>query len=144
MTQARAPRRGRGRPTVFEEPTRVAYLALVREGARLGEAAQQLGIDRAVPARYAKTDREFAAALAEARVVGAGVRREGVPHSEYRYNVLECRCPKCTRAAAVGRAGRRAAEDPPEDDTPGVVCPIRHDEAGVGESVPSFLLARAS
>lgn len=145
MTHTPAPRRVRGRPTVFGEAIRAVYLDVVRHGMRLGEAAEHVGVNRAVPTRHARADREFAAALVEARVVGAKVRREGVPHGEYRYNVLGCRCPKCTRAAAVGRAGRRATDDPPEEDgTSGVVHPIGRGGAGVGESLPSFLLARAS
>ncbi|MFG2676957.1 hypothetical protein [Streptomyces sp. NPDC048445] len=138
------PRRGRGRPTVFDEPVRTQYLDLIRHGARLGDAATQLGINRVVPARYSKTDREFAAALAEARKLGAKVRREDLPHDEYRYNILKCRCPKCTRAAARGRADRRTAEDPPGGQAPADVHPIRLEGPGVGESLPSFLLARAS
>ncbi|MBD3550923.1 hypothetical protein [Streptomyces sp. SP18CM02] len=142
--------RGRGRPTVFGPDDRVAYLDLLRHGARLGEAAEQLGVSRAAPTRYARTDPEFAAAVEEAREVGAKVRREGIPHGEYRYNVLGCRCPVCTRAATVARAGRRAdaatdtaaAESPAE--TAGDVHPIRLGGAEVGESSTSFLLARAS
>lgn len=141
-------RRGRGRPTVFEPPTRAAYLDLLRQGVRLGDAAERLGISRVVPARYARTDREFAAAVDEARAVGAKVRRENVPHDEYRYNVLKCRCPVCTRAATVARAGRRADAAATDDETPaetaGDVHPIRLEAAVVGESSTSFLLARAS
>ncbi|MDX3343474.1 hypothetical protein PV409_36555 [Streptomyces sp. ME02-6979.5a] len=144
-------RRGRGRPTVFEPPTQAAYLELLRQGVRLGDAADQLGISRATPTRYARTDREFAAAVEEARAVGAKVRRENVPHGEYRYNVLACRCVVCTRAATVARAGRRAdaatdtatADESPAD-TVGDVHPIRLEGAVVGESSTSFLLARAS
>lgn len=141
--------RGRGRPTVFEPATQTAYLDLLRHGARLGEAADHLGISRATPARYARTDPGFAAAVDEARAVGAKVRREGVPHGEYRYNVLGCRCPVCTRAATVARAGRRtdaaATTDPDESPaTAGDVYPIRLEAAVVGESSTSFLLARAS
>ncbi|WP_228994333.1 hypothetical protein [Streptomyces sp. DH8] len=142
--------RGRGRPTVFEAPTQTAYLDLLRQGVRLGDAAERLGISRAVPTRYARTDREFAAAVDEARAVGAKVRRENVPHDEYRYNVLKCRCPVCTRAATVARAGRRAdaATDTAADESPaetaGDVHPIRLTGAVVGESSTSFLLARAS
>ncbi|MFD8469023.1 hypothetical protein ACFV10_28445 [Streptomyces cyaneofuscatus] len=142
-------RRGRGRPTVFEPATRTAYLDLLRHGARLGEAADQLGISRATPARLQKTDPGFAAAVEEARAVGAKVRREGVPHGEYRYNVLECRCPVCTRAATQARTGRRTEANPATDaeESPaaaGDVHPIRLGGAAVGESSTSFLLARAS
>ncbi|MFJ1782478.1 hypothetical protein ACIOKA_37865 [Streptomyces anulatus] len=139
--------RGRGRPTVFEPDTQAAYLDLLRHGARLGDAADQLGISRATPARYARTNPEFAAAVDEARTVGAKVRLEDVPHNEYRYNVLKCRCPDCTRAAAVGRAGRRAdaaTDEPPAEGTAGDVHPIRLEGPVVGESLTSFLLARAS
>ncbi|MFF4338166.1 hypothetical protein [[Kitasatospora] papulosa] len=143
MTQppSRQPSRGRGQPTVFDEPMRAAYLELVRHGMHLGDAATQLGINRVTPRRQTRIDREFAAALKEARVVGQKVRQEGVPHDEYRYNILKCRCLRCTRAAAAGRANRRATEDPPPGEDGGQVHPIR---AVVAESVPSFLLARAS
>ncbi|MFF2864597.1 hypothetical protein ACFVSX_32535 [Streptomyces rubiginosohelvolus] len=141
--------RGRGRPTVFEPPTQAAYLDLLRQGVRLGDAADQLGISRATPTRHARTDPEFAAAVEEAKTLGAKVRREGVPHGEYRYNVLACRCPVCTRAATVARAGRRAdaAADIPDEspaNTAGDVHPIRLEAAVVGESSTSFLLAKAS
>ncbi|WP_327335159.1 hypothetical protein [Streptomyces anulatus] len=145
-----APRRGRGRPTVFEPPTRDNYLDAVRHGMNLGDAATHVGISRVVPTRYARTDREFAAALEKARAVGAKARRENVPHDEYRYNVLKCRCLDCTRAATTARAARRAdaALAPTADESPaetaGDVHPIRLDRAEVGESLTSFLLARAS
>lgn len=129
---------------MFEEPTRTRYLDLLRDGARLGEAADVLGISRAVPARYAKTDRAFAAAATVAREEGAKRRRKDVPHDEYRYNVLKCRCPKCTRAATKGRAERRAEAGPSGDDGAADVRPIRVEGPGVGESSHSFLLARAS
>lgn len=137
----------RGHPIMFEPAAQAAYLDLLRHGARLGEAADQLGISRATPARYRRTDREFAAAVDEARAVGAKVRLEDVPHDEYRYNVLKCRCETCTRAATTGRAGRRAdtaTEEAPAEDTAGEVHPIRLEGAEVGESLTSFLLARAS
>ncbi|MFE3381683.1 hypothetical protein [Streptomyces anulatus] len=144
-------RRGRGRPTVFEAPARTAYLDLLRHGVRLGDAAERLGISRVVPARYARTDRKFAAAVEEARAVGAKVRRENVPHGEYRYNVLGCRCTDCTRAATAARASRRtdaATDTTTADESPvataGDVHPIRVERAEVGESLTSFLLARAS
>ncbi|MFJ9988600.1 hypothetical protein ACIQUD_32085 [Streptomyces globisporus] len=144
-------RRGRGRPTVFEAPTQAAYLELLRQGVRLGDAADLMGISRVTPARYARTDREFAAAVDEARAVGAKARREGVPHGEYRYNVLGCRCPVCTRAATTARAGRRAeatteatAANESPASTAGDIHPIRLEQPVVGESSTSFLLARAS
>jgi len=137
----REPSRGRGRPTVFDEPVRTAYLDLIRHGMRLGDAAAHLNIARTVPARHTKTDREFAAALQDARTVGAKVRVEDLPHDEYRYNILKCRCPTCRAAATTGRAARRHTEAPPGEDDGAQVHPIR---VPVGESLPSFLLARAS
>ena len=130
-----------GRPLVFEEPLRTAYLDLIRHGTTLGDAATQLGISIATPTRHTRIDREFAAAFKEARETGRKVRQEGIPHDEYRYNILGCRCPKCRRAATEGRAARRATEDPPPGETGGQVTPIR---AVVAESLPPFLLARAS
>lgn len=142
----RAPSRGRGMPTVLDDTTVTAYLSLVRHGMRLGDAAQQLRIGRSSVTRRTRVDRTFATALDEAREVGKKVREEGLPHDEYRYNILKCRCPTCTRAATVGRANRRAAaEDPPGAGVPetggGQVHAFR---APAGESLPSFLLARAS
>ncbi|MEU1327153.1 hypothetical protein [Streptomyces microflavus] len=142
-----APRRGRGRPTVFDTPTQAAYLQAVRSGMRLGDAATHIGVNRVVPARYARADREFGVLLDEAKALGAKVRVENLPHDEYRYNVLKCRCEVCTRAARVGRAGRRTdttADEPPGAEVAGAVHPIRAEAAGVGESSTSFLLARAS
>ncbi|MFD4795921.1 hypothetical protein ACWFRT_13460 [Streptomyces anulatus] len=139
--------RGRGRPTMFEPAAQAAYIDLLRHGARLGEAADQLGISRTTPTRHARTDPEFAAAVKDARAAGAKVRREGVPHDEYRYNVLGCRCPDCGLAARLGRTARRTeattADEPPAA-TAGDVRPIRLERAEVGESLTSFLLARAS
>ncbi|WP_098007815.1 hypothetical protein [Streptomyces sp. sk226] len=140
--------RGRGRPAVFGPAAQAAYLDLLRHGARLGDAAEELGISRAVPTRCARTDPEFAAAVEEAKAVGAKVRREGVPHGEYRYNVLGCRCVVCTCAATKARAGRRTDTTAAPGDAPpgtaGGVHPIRVERAEVGESSTSFLLARAS
>ncbi|ACX71099.1 excinuclease ATPase subunit A [Streptomyces phage ZL12] len=137
---------------MFGPAVQAAYLDLLRHGVRLGDAAEHLGISRAAPARYARTDPEFATAVEEAKTVGAKVRREGVPHGEYRYNVLGCRCTVCTQAATVARADRRAdaaSDDTTEADqspasTAGDVHPIRLETAVVGESSTSFLLARAS
>ncbi|MEU8101707.1 hypothetical protein [Streptomyces rubiginosohelvolus] len=143
--------RGRGRPTVFDPDTQTAYLDLLRHGARLGDAADHLGISRATPNRARKTNPAFAAAMGEALEVGAKVRREGVPHGEYRYNMLKCRCDVCTRDATVARTARRAdattdttAADEPPAETAGDIHPIRLERAAVGESSTSFLLARAS
>ncbi|MEU0624944.1 hypothetical protein ABZ329_29305 [Streptomyces rubiginosohelvolus] len=132
---------------MFEPPTQAAYLDLLRQGVRLGDAADRLDISRATPTRYARTDPGFAAAVDEARAVGAKARREGVPHGEYRYNVLKCRCTVCTRDATVARAGRRADTAATDDESPataGGVHPIRLEQAALGESSTSFLLAKAS
>lgn len=146
MTATRG--RGRGRPTVFGPAVQAAYLDLLRHGVRLGDAAEHLGISRAAPARYARTDPEFAAVVEEAKTVGAKVRREGVPHGEYRYNVLGCRCPVCALAARVGRTTRRTntaeTDEAPPASTARGVHPIRLGGVEVGESSTSFLLARAS
>ncbi|WP_329047001.1 hypothetical protein [Streptomyces sp. NBC_01422] len=143
MTQPRTrrePTRRYGRPTVLTPATQAAYLDLLRHGLRLGEAAEVLGINRAVPTRHSKVDKKFAAAVTKAREVGKAVREAGIPHDEYRYNILKCRCPQCTTAATEGRAERRAVESPPGADE-AQVHPIRPP---VGESLTSFLLARAS
>lgn len=143
MTAPRTRRDGsrrQGRPTVLTSSTQAAYLDLLRHGLRLGEAAEVLGISRTVPTRHSKVDKKFAAAVTKAREAGKAVREAGIPHDEYRYNILKCRCPQCTTAAAVGRAERRKVESPP-DANEAEVHVIRGPAV---ESVPSFLLARAS
>jgi hypothetical protein len=109
--------RGRGRPArgpVFDEAAKQQLLTLLADGARLGEAAAAVGIHRNLPGHHARTDKAFARQLEEALARGKTARAERVPHGEYRYNVLGCRCKEiCTPAASAARSGRRhtAAEE---------------------------------
>ncbi|MEV6165782.1 hypothetical protein AB0L71_28485 [Streptomyces sp. NPDC052052] len=114
MTNTR-PTRGRGRPTVFDTALRTLYLDAVRSGMYLGAAADHIGIHRNIPARAARTDSEFGQALTDAKAEGRKARVEDLAHGEARYNNYACRCRKCTRAAAKGRAGRRAETQPEEE-----------------------------
>lgn len=130
-----------GRPPLFDDTMREQYLAAVTSGMRLGPAAASVGISPDIPARHARTDREFGRALTAAKTLGKKTRQEDIPHGEYRYNCHKCRCPICTRAATRARHGRRAADQPDEpQDGAADVLNIRP----AAESSPSFLLARAS
>lgn len=139
-----APRPGRGRPVVFDEPARAAYLAAVTNGARLQDAAATVGISINLARRHARTDPQFATALKEARTLGRKAHAENVPHGEYRYINHKCRCTRCKRASAVARAGRREAtrQDDPQPaagESPVVVAMVAGGQTGV-----TFPLARAS
>ncbi|MFI6653262.1 hypothetical protein ACIBI8_37440 [Streptomyces sp. NPDC050529] len=132
-----------GRP-LFDDTARERYLAHVAAGLTLAEAAAATPIHHNVPPRHARTDPAFGRALADARAAGKKARQEGVPHGEYRYNCLQCRCDVCCTAARTGRASRRAAAEHAEGEgqstPPGQVHEIRPEP----KSLPSFLLARAS
>ncbi|MFW3477384.1 hypothetical protein [Streptomyces microflavus] len=99
-------------------PTQAAYLQAVRQDAPR-EAATHIGVNRIVPARYARADREFGVLLDEAKAVGAKVREEGIPHDEYRYNILGCRCTDCGLAARIGRTERRTDTKTGKEENPG-------------------------
>lgn len=108
--------RGRGRPIVdvFDAPTRARYLEAVTAGARLGEAAQAVGVHRNLPSLHARRDLDFARALEEAIVRGKEAR--GIRHGEVAYNEGRCRCTEiCTPAATAARARRRAAQRQADD-----------------------------
>lgn len=106
---------GRGRPTAaFDANTRACYLEAVAAGARLGEAAQAVGVHRNLPAYHARHDLDFARALEEAIVRGKEAR--GVRHGEVAYNEGRCRCTEiCTPAATAARARRRARQSKKDD-----------------------------
>lgn len=127
------PPRGRGRPALFNDTARAKYLAARRTGATQATAAASAGTtDRVV--RYArKTDPDFRERDDQAAAAGRLAR---VPHDEYRYNHLKCRCPVCCKAAAVGRTGRR---DRARKNAP--IVPIVPPDQG---SPQVFPLARAS
>lgn len=126
----------------FDEAARARYLAHVATGATLAQAAAATPIHPNVPARHARTDAAFGQALADARAVGKKARREGVPHGEYRYNCLQCRCGVCCAAARKGRAGRRAADVETEGTDGGAVVPPGQVRAlRPGADCPSSLIA---
>lgn len=104
--------RGRGRPPVFEESARARFLTALEAGAAIAQAAKLAGVTRNVPARHARTDPAFAAALARARARGRAARAETTPHGESRYVHYGCRCGVCRKDASARRAGRRAATGP--------------------------------
>lgn len=139
-----ATRPGRGRPIVFDDGVRAAYLAAVTNGARLQEAATTVGISINLARRHARQDPQFATALKEARTLGKKAHAENLPHDESRYINHKCRCTTCKRASAVARAGRRAEarQDDPQpapDQGPVVVAMVAGGQTGV-----TFPLARAS
>ncbi|MDK0525041.1 hypothetical protein [Streptomyces sp. ML-6] len=129
---------------LFDAPKRQQYLDAVTAGMTLADAAATAGIHPNVPPRHARTDPDFGRALTDAKAAGKKARRENVPHGEYRYNCLQCRCDVCCTAATKGRAGRRAAAPPgpavEEPEAQGQVHEIRAEP----KSFSSFLLARAS
>ncbi|THA29152.1 hypothetical protein E6R18_24895 [Streptomyces sp. A1277] len=127
---------------VFDDAARARYLAHVAAGHTLAQAATATPIHPNVPARHARTDPAFGQALADARAVGKKARREGVPHGEYRYNCLQCRCGVCRAAARKGRAGRRAVEaDADGADGGAVVPPGQVRELRAGPEFPSSPIA---
>lgn len=139
--------RGRGRPaggTAFDTETRQRFLDKVAAGARLGKAAAAVGIHRNLPSYHARTDQDFARRLEDAVARGKAAREDKVPHGEYRYNVLGCRCKEiCTPAASAARTGRRHAtlaeteqEPGPAELTPVPALPPATDP----KSPTSFLL----
>ena len=144
MTAAGGTGRGRGRPAAgcgFTAEAQAALLAALAAGAKLAEAAAKAGVSRNVPAQHAKTNRAFAAALADAKARGRAVRAETMPHGEARYNHAKCRCTVCRAKATAARTARRAAAaDTAQEET---AKPIPLPTA-TGESPHSFLLARAS
>ncbi|MFF6844686.1 hypothetical protein ACFY8X_38850 [Streptomyces tanashiensis] len=141
--------RGRGRPAggpLFDEATRQQFLDQVAAGAQLGEAAAAVGIHRNLPGYHARTDGVFARRLEEALARGKAARADKVPHGEYRYNVLGCRCKEiCTPAASAARAGRRRAADADATREPDSPAPVRTvPKAPEPESPTSFLLRSRS
>ncbi|MFF6903480.1 PDDEXK family nuclease [Streptomyces hydrogenans] len=111
----RSPGRPAGAPA-FDATLRARYLEAVAAGARLGEAAQAVGIHRNLPAHHYRHDPEFARALDEAKTLGK--QNRAVRHGETAYNEGRCRCTDiCTPAATAARARRRAARRQ-EDTTP--------------------------
>ncbi|MFD3336084.1 hypothetical protein ACFWV1_26070 [Streptomyces sp. NPDC058700] len=102
--------RGRGKPAEFIADVRSRYLDEVAAGAKLGEAAVFVGVHRNVPARHARTDATFAAALETAKARGRKARQDRTAHDESRYNHLGCRCRVCRTTATAARTGRRGSK----------------------------------
>ncbi|MFD7922583.1 hypothetical protein ACFV3R_25565 [Streptomyces sp. NPDC059740] len=95
---------GRGRPVKFDESTQGAYLKLVAEGVRLGEAADRCGISRRTPTQLATRNPDFADRLAQAKTAGRTWRAEHLVHGRAStYNLHACRCTPCTTAATTAR-----------------------------------------
>ncbi|MEV4975612.1 hypothetical protein [Streptomyces scopuliridis] len=130
-------RQQRGRPVLFDDVLRDRYVQAVAGGMRLGEAAAHVGISANVPRLHARTDRGFAVALADAKMLGKKVRTDRVPHGESRYTNYGCRCRTCTTAATTARTQRRHQET---EDTGGQLVEL----PAAGELSPPFSLARAS
>ncbi|MGW3403425.1 hypothetical protein [Streptomyces zhihengii] len=114
---------GRGRPPVFNAPTRRAYLNLVTTGTRLGDAAAHVGVSINIPRRYARTDPVFADELADARLLGKKAREEKIPHGESRHNHQGCRCGTCRACSTTGRRIRRHTPKPEPEPAPVVQLP---------------------
>ena len=136
--------RGRGRPAHFTRELQEQFLTEVAAGARIGEATDTIGLRRNVPAYHARIDQDFARRLKDAVARGKAARKEKVPHGEYRYNILGCRCREiCTPAAAAARTGRRhaAAADTEPEPSPAESTTVRTLRSATDpESPTSFLL----
>ena len=88
---------GRGRPPVFTAERQDEFLELLAAGAKVGEAAQKVGIERHTPAALARRDAAFADRYD--RAVHAG-RRRVIPHgTPAGHDVHGCRCTPCLAAA---------------------------------------------
>lgn len=133
-------RRGRkpGSPLLKFDPTaRDTFLRLVAAGAYIKDAAKAVGVADRTARHAAAIDEAFAALLADAETRGREARQDSVPHGEYRYNHLGCRCDICRKTATLARAGRPDRQPPATPPTPLPVSPPTTEAS-------SFPLARAS
>jgi hypothetical protein len=112
-----APRRGRGRPALFDTAARARYLDALTAGATKKDAAAAAGV-------APKTAR------------GKAARLDRLPHGASRYVHHDCRCPICTKAASAARAG--CLDRAPKEAT---IVPITPPDQG---SPKTFPLADAS
>ncbi|MDX3531950.1 hypothetical protein P1P75_37525 [Streptomyces sp. ID05-39B] len=113
MTRTRpASSRGRGRPLLFTDDQKQAYLKHVTAGLTLNEAAAAINVDRRTVNHHAQQDPDFRTARETAKKAGREARWENLPHDEYRYNHAGCRCLDCKAAARKGRAARRVDTTP--------------------------------
>lgn len=139
-----APRRGRGRPALFNQAARDRYLAERRQGASQAKGAAAAGV-AATTIRYTRrTDQEFRDLDDAAAAQGRAAHIATLPHDESRYVNYGCRCPACTADATAKRLARaakeRARSAAPEGREVPVVA-IRQPDQGSSEP---FSLARAS
>lgn len=137
-----------GRPVRFDDTLRQLLLDAVAAGLSMGQAAAHVGVHPNVPSNHARADSVFATRLTDAKTAGRKVRREGIPHGEYRYNCHQCRCRICTadhtraRAARAATAAAAAAET--ADQEGGAAGEVHDIRPGLESSLPSLLLAKAS
>ncbi|MGW0948461.1 hypothetical protein ACWD4O_38725 [Streptomyces sp. NPDC002623] len=138
---ARPPGRGRGRPTVFTDGQKTAYLKHVTAGLNLNQAAAAVGVDRRTVNHHATNDPAFREARDTAKTAGRAARWDDKPHDEYRYNHLKCRCDDCTAAHRQARAGRRAAPEPAPDTVEETRPVVLHLPARPAHDAPATLTA---
>ena len=130
-------RQGRGRPATFTPEVQKRFLAAVAAGARLKDAAAEVGVSANVPSQHAARNHEFATALTAARAAGREARRAAAAHDESRYTNQACRCPKCTSAASTARMARKARAK--EENQPPALTTVPG-----AKSPTSFLLLNCS
>ncbi|MEU7435708.1 hypothetical protein AB0B07_33445 [Streptomyces sioyaensis] len=105
---------GRGRPPILDDAAQDAFLNLITQGVRIGDAADKLGISRRTPTQLAARNPGFAQRLAAAKAAG---RDNRIPHGTAGgYNNHGCRGPRCTAAATAARAKHR--QDTAQHDGP--------------------------
>jgi len=118
---------GRGRPPLFDTAAQTEFLRLLADGARVGEAADKLGVSRRTPTQLAARDHTFADRLADAKARGREARfaPERLTHgSTSTYNNHRCRCPRCRAAATAARTKHRATTQHDDTDTTAQVHPL--------------------
>lgn len=140
-----APRRGRGRPLVFDPALRTRYLTLIAEGMPLGNAATTVGISLRLPTLTAQRDPTFATLFLTAKQAGRAVRAEAKEHGLTRYKHYGCHCGICTKAATTQRAhapSRTTSPDrtEPQEPPPATLIPMPE----LKSSTSLLLLVRAS
>ena len=113
---------GRGRPPTFTAERQAEFLELLAAGARVGEAAQKVGVERHTPAALARRDPTFADRYDRAMHAG---RRRVIPHGTAAgHDVHGCRCTPCKAAA------QQQQEQADEDTRAPVILRALHREQG--------------